>query len=88
MVTRNLVKVVKRAERQQPEQPAAESTSPELSPRRRARALAARVKEWVREFEQARPVRLEELRRQLGWSELGGDGRAFQAAGEPAEGEK
>jgi hypothetical protein len=88
MVTPNPVKVVKRAARPQPEQPAAEGASPEPSARHRARALAERVKEWVGEFEQARPVRLEELRRQLGWPELGGDGRAVQAVDEPAEGEK
>ena len=88
MATPNLVKVVKRAARPQSEPSAAESTSSEPSPRHRARALTARVKEWVSEFEQARPMRLEELRRQLGWPELGGGGLAVQAAGDPAEGEK
>jgi len=72
MITPNLVKVVKRAERERLGQQAAGSTNPKPSSRDRASPLAARVKEWVSEFEQARPVRLQELRRQLGWQELGG----------------
>jgi len=82
------VKVIKRAERRRPEPPTAESRSPEPSRRDRARALASRVKEWVSEFEQARPVRLQELRRQLGWPEIGGDGLTVQAVGDPVEGER
>jgi len=82
------VKVIKRAERQRPGPPTAESRSPELSRRDTARALAARVKEWVSEFEQARPVRLQELRQRLGWPEIGGDGLRVQAVSDPVESER
>ena len=88
MVSNNRLKVVKRAERQRPEQQAAGGTNAELSSRARARALAARVKEWVSEFEQARPVRLQELRRRLGWPEIGGDGLRVQAVSDPVESER
>ena len=87
MISHHPVKVIKRAERQRPGQQTAESRSPELSPRDEARALAARVKEWVSELEQARPVRLQELRGQFGWPEIGGDGLTVQAASDPVEGE-
>lgn len=88
MVTPNLVKVVKRAERERLGQQAAGSMSPKPSSRDRARALAARVKEWVSEFEQARPVRLQELKQQLGWQEFGGDGLPAQAVSDSVESEK
>jgi hypothetical protein len=88
MVTPNPVKVIKRAERQRPGRQAAESTNAESSSRREARALAARVREWVGEFEQARPARLQELRRQLGWPEIEGDGPTVRALSDPAEGER
>lgn len=90
MVTPNPVKVVKRAERQPPAQQAVGSTNPESSSRQEARALATRVREWVGEFERARPLRLQELRRQLGWPEIGGDGLTVQEVGDPAgsEGDK
>jgi hypothetical protein len=82
-----MVKVIKRAERRGPAPPTSESGSPEPTRRDAARALAARVKEWVSEFEQARPVRLQELRRQLGWPEIGRDGLPVQAVGDPVESE-
>jgi len=88
MVTFNLVKIVKRAERERQGQRAAGSTNPEPSSREGARALAARVREWVSEFEQARPVRLQELRRQLGWQEIVGDGLSAQAVSDSVESEK
>jgi hypothetical protein len=88
MVSHHMVKVIKRAERRPPGPPTAESRSPELSRRDRTRALAARVKEWVSEFEQARPARLQELRRQLGWPELGGDGLTVQAVSDPVASER
>lgn len=87
MVNHHPIKVIKRDERQRPGPPAAESRSPEPSRRDRARALASRVKEWVSEFEQARPVRLQELRRQLGWPEIGGDGLTVQAVSDAVESE-
>ncbi|HWW74741.1 MAG TPA: hypothetical protein VNZ44_05045 [Pyrinomonadaceae bacterium] len=82
-----MVKVVKRAERGRPVQQAAGSTNPEPPSRDGARALATRVREWVSEFEQARPVRLQELRRRLGWQELGGDGLPVQAVSDSVESE-
>src|ERR1044072_4201817 len=82
MVAPKLVKVVKRAERERLGQQAAGSMSPKPSSRDRARALAARVKEWVSEFEQARPVRLQELKQQLGWQEVGGGRLTAQAGSE------
>ena len=88
MVTFHLVKIVKRAERERQGQQAAGSTNPEPSSRERARALAARVRGWVSEFEQARPVRLQELRRQLGWQEIVGDGLSAQAVSDSIESEK
>jgi len=88
MVTPNPVKIVKRAERERPGPQAAGDTNPEPSSRERARALAARVREWVSEFEQARPVRLQELRRQLGWQELGEDGLSAQAVSDSVISEK
>jgi hypothetical protein len=88
MVNQHMVKVIKRAERRRPEPPSAESRSPELSRRDTARALAARVKEWVSEFEQARPVRLQELKRRLGWPEVGGGGLTVQAVSDPVESER
>jgi hypothetical protein len=83
MITPNLIKVVKRAERERQGQQAAGNSKP--SSRDVARALAARVKEWVSEFEQARPVRLQELRRQLGWQEVGGGGLSAQAVSDAVE---
>jgi hypothetical protein len=88
MISHYSIKVIKRAERQRPEPPTAESRSPELSRRDTARALAARVKEWVSELEQARPVRLQELKRRLGWPESGGDGLTVQAVSDPVESER
>jgi len=88
MITHHLVKVVKRAEREQPGQQAAGGTSLQTPPRRAAREQAARVKEWVTEFEQARPVRLQELRRELGWAEIGEDGLTVLAVRDTAKGEK
>jgi hypothetical protein len=88
MVNHQPVKVIKRAERLRPGPPTAESRSPELSQRDRARALAARVKEWVSEFEQSRPVQLQELKRRLGWPEIGGDGLTVPAVSDPVESER
>lgn len=88
MVTHHLIKVVKRAERERLGQQAAGGASLQTSPRREARELAARVKEWVTEFELARPVRLRELRLELGWPEIGEDGLTVQAVRDSVNGEK
>jgi hypothetical protein len=86
MVTHHMVKIVKRAEREQSGQQAAGGTSLQTSSRREAQELAARVKEWVTEFERARPVRLQELRRQLGWPEIAEDGLTVQAVSDSVKG--
>ena len=82
MISQSLIKVVKRAERERLEQQAAVGTNHEPHPRRKARALAATVKGWVSEFEQARPVQLRELRQQLGWSEIPTCGTESEVAAE------
>lgn len=88
MLSHHLIKVVKRAERERPGRQAAEDARPESSPRHLARELAATVKGWVGEFEQNRPARLEELRRQLGWPEIEREGRLRRAAEESVKGGK
>jgi hypothetical protein len=88
MVTHHLVKIIKRAERERLEQQAAEGAGLQASPRREARELAARVKEWVTEVERARPVRLQELRLELGWPEIGEDGLTVQAVRDSVGSEK
>ena len=88
MVSYRPVKVVKLAEQRRPEQPATGQMNPELASRDEARALAARVKEWVSEVEQARPVRFQELRRQLGWWEIKGDSLPAQTVSNPLKSEK
>ena len=88
MVSHNMIKVVKRAERERLGRQAAGGPRPELSPRNLARELAATVKGWVGEFEQNRPARLQELRRQLGWPETEREGLPRRAAEDSARGEK
>ena len=88
MVSHNMIRVVKRAERERLGRLAAGDPRPELSPRNLAREMAATVKEWVGEFEQNRPARLEELKRQLGWPEPEREGLSRRAAGDSAESEK
>ena len=88
MVSHNMIRVVKRAERELPGRQAAGGTLPELSQRHLARELAATVKGWVGEFEQNRPARLEELKRQLGWPEVERIDPTLTVAGDPAESEK
>jgi hypothetical protein len=88
MVSHNLIRVVKRAERERLGRLAAGGPRPEPSARNLARELAATVKGWVGEFEQNRPARLEELRRQLGWTEPEPEGLPRRAAGDSAMGEK
>jgi hypothetical protein len=88
MVSHNMIKVVKRAERERLKELAAGVAGPESSPRHRARELAAGVKEWVIEFEQTRLARLQELRRRLGWSEPEGDGLPHRAVNDSIESEK
>jgi hypothetical protein len=88
MVTHHPIKVVKRAERERLGQQAAGGASLQAPPGGEARELVARVKEWVTELEQARPVRLRELRRQLGWAEIGEDGLTVLAVRDSARGEK
>lgn len=85
MVSHNLIRVVKRAERERAGRQAAAGPRPESSPHNLARELAATVKGWVGEFVQNRPARLQELRRQLGWPEVERDGPPRPAAGGPAE---
>lgn len=80
MVSHNLIRVVKRAERERPGRQATGDPRPELSPRYLARELAATVKAWVGEFEQNRPARVEELRRQLGWPEIEREGQLRRLA--------
>jgi hypothetical protein len=88
MINQNLIKVVKRAERERLEGRPAAVAAPALSARGKARQLATTVKEWISEFERARPVRLQELRRQLGWPEIEGDSLPYQADEESQEGKK
>lgn len=88
MITQHLIKVVKRTERERLGQEAAGDTSLQIPSRREARELAATVKEWITELELARPVRLQELRRQLGWPEIEEDGRMVLAVSDSVEGEK
>ena len=88
MVSQNPIKVVKRAERERPGERPAAGAAPALSARGKARQLAATVEEWIGEFERTRPVRLQELRRQLGWSEIKGDSLPCQADEDSHEGEK
>jgi hypothetical protein len=88
MVTQHLVKVVKRNERERLGQEAAEGASRQTPSRGEARELAATVKEWITELELARPVRLQELRRQLGWPEIEEDGRMVLAVSDSVESKK
>lgn len=88
MVTHHQVKVVKREERERLGQQAAGGTSLQTSSRHAAREIAARVKEWIAEFERDRPVRLQDLRRQLGWPEIGEDDLTVQAVMDSVKGEK
>jgi hypothetical protein len=89
MVTYHMVKVVKRTERERLGQEAAGGTTSLQKPSRcEARELAATVKEWITEFELARPVRLQELRRQLGWPEIEEGGRMVLAVSDSVESEK
>ncbi|MFL6335272.1 MAG: hypothetical protein ACJ754_18315 [Pyrinomonadaceae bacterium] len=85
MVTYHMVKVVKRTERERLGQKAAGGASLQKPSRCEARELAATVKEWITEFELARPVRLQELRRQLGWPEIEEDGRMVLAVSDSVE---
>ena len=87
MVSHNLIKVVKREERERPARQTAVGPRPELSPRNLARELAATVKEWIGEFEQNRPARLQELRRQLGWPEIEQEGLPRRALRDSVESE-
>jgi len=50
--------------------------------------MAATVRGWVGEFRQNRPVRYQEIKRQLGWSEVEGSGPARLAAGAARQGEE
>jgi hypothetical protein len=88
MITQHLIKVVKRTERERLGQEAAGGAGLQTPSRCEARELAATVKEWITEFELARPVRLQELRRQLGWPEIEEDGRMVLAARDSVESEK
>ena len=88
MVSHNLIRVVKRAERERPGRQAEGGPCPELSSRALARELTATVKAWVSEFEQNRPARLQELRRQIGWSETEREAPPHRAAGDSVKCEK
>jgi hypothetical protein len=84
MEERNLIRVIKRAEREQLERQAAESTNSETSARDKARAQAATVKEWISEFRQSRPARSQEIKRQLGWPEYEGNVQGHRTEETPA----
>ena len=84
MEERNLIRVIKRAERERLERQSAGSTSPETSARDKARAQAATVKEWISEFRQEQPARSQEIKRQLGWPEHGVTFRDTRQKGTPA----
>lgn len=84
----NLIRVIKRAERERLGQPASGSAGAEPSARDKASELAATVQEWVSEFRQSRPVRRQELKRELGWSENEDNGRGQLVESVPREGER
>src|SRR4051812_19516001 len=86
MEERNLIRVIKRAEREQLERQAAESTNSETSARDKARELAATVKEWIREFRQSRPARRQEIKRQIGGPEHVGSLQGHRREGKTARG--
>lgn len=65
MMSQNMVKVIKRAERRPHARQDAEPCA-----RGKTRATAATVKEWVSEFIEGRPARYREIRQQLGWPEF------------------
>ena len=63
------IKLIKRVERERAEQQAEGSSNQELSAHSKTRVMVATLKEWVSEFQQARDVRYQETKQQLGWSE-------------------
>jgi hypothetical protein len=84
MEEHNLIRVIKRAEREQLERQAAESTNSETSARDKARELAATVKEWISEFRQSRPAQSQEIKRQIGWPEHVSNLQGHRTEGTPA----
>ena len=69
MMSQNLIKVIKRAERKPHAQQNADGGA-ESGARGKARETEATVKEWVSEFMQGQPARYREIRQQLGWPEF------------------
>lgn len=88
MVSNNMIRVVKRTEREQSGRPVASGCGPESSPSTLARELAATVKGWIGEFEQNRPEKLQELRRQLGWPETEREVLPGRAVGDAVKSQK
>lgn len=69
MNSQNIIKVIKRAERERLEQQTAGSANSESRARGKSREMAATVRGWVGELRQSRPARYREFKQRLGWSE-------------------
>jgi hypothetical protein len=83
----NLIRVIKRAERERLAQPAAGSVRPESSARDKAQESAATVKEWISEFRQSRLAQQQEINRLPGRSEneVNGQGQLIESGARKGE---
>lgn len=87
MTSHNLIKVIKRAERERLKQHAAGDVSSDSVARGNSREMAATVREWVGELRQSRLLRYQMSKQQLGWPEVEGSGTVRPAVGAACEGE-
>ena len=88
MTENNLIRVIKRAERERAVPQAACVADAEPSAREQARAVVETVRQWIGESRQTRETWHREGRRQLGWPEDAGNSPEDELVRASREGEE